>query len=78
MKKTMEWTDPVIIKLSENRGASGAATCQNGGQAGDTCNSGPSEAQQSCDSGWGATYGCDSGIGPTASGTICEFGSLNS
>ena len=76
MKKATEWSDPVIIKLSENRGASGSATCQNGGQAGDSCASGPSEAQQSCDSGWGATYGCDTGTGPTASGTICAVGGL--
>ena len=63
MKKTMEWSDPVIIKLSENRGASGAANCLTGVDFGGG----------DCPDGWGASS-CGSGVVPGASGTMCESG----
>ena len=65
MKKTMEWTDPVITKLSENQGASGAFECKAGGNA----------AAPDCHTtGIGATSSCDEGLVPGASGTACWNG----
>ena len=61
MKKTMEWSDPVIIKLSENRGASGAAACSDGGTYG----------SDSCINGAGATSECATGLVVGSSGTVC-------
>ena len=63
MKKTMEWKDPVIIKLSENRGASGAASCSSGPSVGGSCGG----------VGWGASS-CSTGIIEGASGTMCNAG----
>ena len=65
MKKTMEWSDPVIIKLSENRGASGAAACSTGTSYGGNC----------VGTGWGATN-CSAGVIQGASGTFCMTGNV--
>ena len=63
MNKTMEWTDPVIMKLSENRGASGTLFCRDGTDVGDG----------SCSIGYGATS-CGLGAAAGASGTLCRIG----
>ena len=64
MKKTMEWSDPVIIKLSENRGASGAGSCDNGNFYGN----------DPCNNGGAAVSSCSNGTVVGASGVYCEAG----
>ena len=69
----MIWEEPIIVRLADRQGASGAATCEYGGQAG-YCNSGSAEASQSCAVGGGATEGCGFGMVAGASGTYCGVG----
>ena len=75
MKKTMEWTDPVIIRLSENRGASGAATCAYGDQvgSGQCFSGGATDGVPVCSTGDGASS-CETGAVAGASGTVCDSG----